>query len=219
MKPTELAKWLVYRLPLARRLMAPRYPYKIDPAELAAMLSLIDQTRASGAAIAEIGVAQGDSSVFFLQHLTTTGDERPLWLFDTFEGFTEQSVAHETQVRGKDGAAFDQFRYGSEARFRRNLQDAGYTQFRTVKGDASVFDWASLGPIGAVLLDIDLYQPTIAILEKLWPHVIPGGGVVLDDCLADTPWDGSLQAYQEFIARHGLPFERVGNKGAVLRKR
>ncbi len=30
---------------------------------------------------------------------------------------------------------------------------------------------------------------------------------------------GSLQAYQQFIAAHGLPFERAGMKGGVVRKR
>ena len=199
--------------------MAPRYPYKINPGQLAAMVTLIDATRTVGGAIAEIGVAKGDSSAFFLEHLATTGDSRPLWLFDTFAGFTADSIAHETSVRGKPRAAeYDQFRYGDELRFRRNLEAMGYANFRTVKGDAAIFDWSGLGPIGAVLLDVDLYQPTIKILEAIYPRLVPGGGIVLDDCLADTPWDGSLQAYEEFIARHRLPFERVGNKGAIVRK-
>lgn len=218
MKLIEIGKWASYRLPGLNRLMAPRYPYKINPGQLAAMTGLIDATRASGAAVAEIGVAQGGSSVFFLEHLRTTGDARPLWLFDTFDGFTETSVEHEVAVRGKSAPEYGQFRYGHEGRFRRNLEAAGYSQFRTVKGDAAGFDWTSLGPIGAVLLDIDLYQPTITILEAIWPQLVPGGGIVLDDCLPDTPWDGSLQAYHEFIARHGLPFERVGHKGALVRR-
>ena len=37
--------------------MAPSYPYKINPGQLAAMVELIDSTRSSGAAVAEIGVA------------------------------------------------------------------------------------------------------------------------------------------------------------------
>jgi hypothetical protein len=40
---------------------------------------------------------------------------------------------------------------------------------------------------------------------------------VIDDC-REGPYDGSLQAYEEFIAENGLPFERVGSKGGVLRK-
>lgn len=213
----ELGKYSVYRTPVLRRLMAPKYTHKVDPGELCAMVNFIDATRSSGAAIAEVGVAQGGTSVFLLEHLVTTGDERTLHLLDTFAGFTRNSVEHEVQTRRKPKREYDRFRYGDEDRFRENLLELGYRRFKTTKGDAAVFDWSSLAPIGAVLLDIDLYQPTVKVLEAVYPHLAPGGGVVVDDCLADTPWDGSLQAYEEFIARHELPFERVGRKGAVVR--
>jgi hypothetical protein len=198
--------------------MAPSYPYKLNPAQLGAMLELIDGTRVAGAAIAEIGVAKGDTSVFLLEHLRTVEDERPLLLFDTFGGFTPESVAVEVSDRGKAPGEYGVFRYSDAKRFERNLRKAGYDRFRIVEGDASSFDWSTIAPIGAVLLDIDLYQPTISTLEAIWPHLVPGGGIVVDDCLPDTPWDGSLQAYEEFIAAHELPFERVGRKGAVVRK-
>jgi len=213
----ETGKWLVYRAPVATRLMAPSYPYKLNPAELSAMVELIDDTRNAGASIAEIGVAKGDTSVFLLEHLRTGGDDRPLLLFDTFGGFTPDSIAIEVSNRGKPAGEYGVFRYSDERRFSRNLRRVGYENFRIVKGDASRFDWSTIAPIGAVLLDIDLYQPTIATLEAIWPHLVPAGGILVDDCLPDTPWDGSLQAYEEFIAAHGLPFERVGQKGAIVR--
>jgi len=218
MRVAELGKYFVYRTPLMRRLMAPRYGYKVDPGQLCAMINFIDATKSAGATIAEVGVAQGDTSTFLLQHLVTTSDPRTLHLFDTFAGFTEQSVNYEVSVRNKPEKEYDLFRYGDEAQFSRNLKKAGYERFKTIKGDAAAFDWSQIEPIGAVLLDIDLYQPTIDVLEAVYPHLIEGGGVVVDDCLADTPFDGSLQAYEEFISRHNLPFERVGQKGAVIRR-
>jgi hypothetical protein len=213
----ETGKSAIYRTPLLQRLMAPKYPYKVNPGELLAMLQFIDATRGSGAAIAEVGVAKGDTSAFMLEHLATTGDDRTLYLFDTFSGFTELSISHEVLMRDKNTSDYDKFRYGDEHIFQRNLRRLGYRQFRTIRGDASAFDWSSLGAIGAVLLDIDLYQPTLYVLEAVYPHLAPGGGIVVDDCLTGTPWDGSLQAYEEFIKAHGLPFERVGRKGAVIR--
>lgn len=215
---TEAAKWLVYRAPVVGRAMSPSYPYKLNPGQLAAMIELIEDTRPAGASIAEVGVAKGDTSVFLLEHLRTVADERPLLLFDTFGGFTAESVAVEVSQRAKPAGDYDVFRYSDEKRFARNLHRAGYDNFRIIKGDASSFDWSTIAPIGAVILDIDLYQPTIATLEAVWPHLVPAGGIVVDDCLPDTPWDGSLQAYEEFIAAHRLPFERVGRKGAVVRK-
>lgn len=214
----EAAKWVVYRAPVADRLMAPSYPYKLNPGQLSAMVQLIDNTRDTGASVAEIGVAKGDTSVFLLEHLRTVQDERALLLFDTFGGFTPDSVAVEVADRGKPEGEYGVFRYSDETRFRRNLEKAGYENFLIVKGDASSFDWSTIAPIGAVLLDIDLYQPTLSSLEAIWPHLVPQGGIVVDDCLPDTPWDGSLQAYEEFIAAQDLPFERVGQKGAIVRK-
>ena len=217
MRAAELGKYAVYRTPVLRRLMAPKYRYKIDPGELCAMIELIKATRGSGAAIAEVGVAKGETSVFLLEHLATTGDERSLHLFDTFSGFTTNSIDYEVNNRGMSRSHYDAFRYGDEEIFEENLTALGYKKFQITKGDAAAFDWSQLGPIGAVLLDIDLYQPTIKVMESVFPHLVPGGGIVVDDCLANTPWDGSLQAYEEFIGRHNLPFERVGKKGAVVR--
>jgi hypothetical protein len=214
----ETVKYYAYRLPFITQAMSPTYPYKINPGQLAALIELIESSRSFGGSVAEIGVAQGDTSVFLLEHLRTVGDPRTLYLFDTFSGFTEESIAVEVNDRGKPLSAYDKFQYGDEEIFIRKLKKQGYTNFKTVSGDAAKFDWASIAPIGAVLLDIDLYAPTKAILEDIWVHLRPGGGIVLDDCQANTPWDGSLQAYEEFIAEKGLSFERVGAKGGVVRK-
>jgi O-methyltransferase len=147
-----------------------------------------------GGAIVEIGVAQGDTSVFLLEHLKTTGDKRKAYFFDTFSGFTVDAIKYEIGQRGKPQKPYDAFKYGNELSFQKNLQRAGYSNFSIIKGDASIYDWASIAPIAAVLLDIDLYKPTIEILRAIWPHIVEGGGIVVDDCLANTPWDGALQA-------------------------
>jgi len=214
----ELIKYVVYRMPIASRMMSPRYPYKINPGQLCALIGLVESSRDAGGSVIEIGVAHGDTSVFLLEHLKTKSDPRPVLCFDTFSGFTAESIDVEVRQRGKNVAEYDKFRYGDEARFRKGLISAGYQNFRTYKGDASKFDWSSVAPIGAVLLDIDLYAPTKAILEGIYVHLCSGGGIVVDDCLDNTPWDGSLQAYTEFINARGLPFERAGHKGAVVRK-
>lgn len=211
----ELAKFALYRTPLLSQLMAPRYRYKVDPAQLAAMVGFIDATRDTDAAIIEIGVAKGDTSAFLLEHLRTTSDRRELLLFDTFAGFTPESIEVEIQ-RGKPGNAFRGFRYGSERRFAQGLRRGGYSQFRTFAGDASGFDWDSIGPIGAVLLDIDVYAPTRDILPALVRNLVPGGGIIVDDCVPDTDCDGAHYAYREFMLSRGLIPQRCGHKGGLI---
>ena len=213
-----LAKRIAYRLPVLRNPLLPEYRYWVDPGELAAMVGLIDATRDTGGAVVEVGVARGDTSVFLLEHLRTTGDPRPLTLVDTFDGFTRESVDYEVANREKRASELSDYSYGSPRIFNHSLARLGYTNYRIIQADCSKVDWSGMGPIGAVFLDVDLYLPTAVTLEALWPLVVPGGGVVLDDCVEPAWCDGALQAYREFIDRHGLPFVRVGGKGALLRK-
>ncbi len=214
----EAIKVAVYLTPALGRLMAPRFRYKVDPAQLASMVNLIDATRGTDAAVVEVGVAQGLSSVFFMEHLRSTGDPRPLILLDTFSGFTSQSIQHEIDVRGKRLRDFaGRFTYTNEAVLTRNLKRAGYDNFRTIKADAATFDWSRLGRIGAVLLDVDLYQPTASALSAIYPLLVQGGGIVVDDCIDGTVDDGASQAYNEFVVKHDLPFERIGRKGGLIR--
>ena len=213
-----LIKRIVYRLPVLRNVMLPEYRYWVDPGELSAMVGLIDATRGTGGAIVEIGVARGDTSVFLLEHLRTTGDPRTLVLVDTFNGFTPESIDYEVTNRRKRAAEISDYSYGSARVFNHSLARLGYTNYRIIEGDCSKVDWKEIGPIGAVFLDVDLYLPTAATLEALWPLIVSGGGVVLDDCVEPAWFDGAFQACREFIDLHGLPFVRAGGKGALLQK-
>ena len=47
-------------------------------------------------------------------------------------------------------------------------------------------------------LDIDLYKPTFVALEQLYPKVIPGGVVVLDE-YAHKDWPGESKALDDYF--------------------
>ena len=121
MKTSELAKYVLYRTPILQRMMAPSYDYKISPGQLATLIDLIVKTRDCGGIVVEIGVAQGLTSCFILEHMKTTNDPRKVYFFDTFNGFTKDSVKYETEIRGKTNYLYDSFRYGDDQRFERNL--------------------------------------------------------------------------------------------------
>lgn len=52
-------------------------------------------------------------------------------------------------------------------------------------------------------LDVDLYEPTLAILEYCWDRVVSGGVVILDEYAA-TKWAGETRAWDEFLTRRKL---------------
>ena len=216
----ELLKYIAYRTPVIKRIMWPKYRFGVHPGQLSAMVQLMEKTKSKPGCVVEIGVAVGKTSVFLLEHLKTTEDSRPVLLFDTFSGFTPSSIAVEITDRSKSKFkdSFTCFRYGNEYLFARSIAHAGYTNFKTYQGDASRFDFSTIGPISAVLLDIDLYQPTLGCLRGIWPYLVEGGGIVIDDCVPGGPWDGSLQAVEEFASEIGTTPSRVGGKGMMLSK-
>ena len=211
-------KYVAYRIPPIRDLVFPRYRYGIDPAQLAFLVNGIESTKETGGAVLEIGVSWGHTSVFLLEHLRSTQSQQPVVLIDTFEGFVESSMRYEVVHRGKRRSDIDRFRYCSPTIFEHNLRRLGYDNFKIIVGDCCEVDYEAIGPIAVALLDVDLYMPTKYTLDKLWPHIASGGSVLVDDCIQGTEWDGSLQAYSEFIKSHDMPFVRVGSKGGAIIK-
>jgi hypothetical protein len=57
--------------------------------------------------------------------------------------------------------------------------------------------------ISLLHLDVDLYRPTKFALEQLYPRVVMGGVVVLDE-YGLMPWEGESRAVEEFCQEQGL---------------
>jgi hypothetical protein len=49
-------------------------------------------------------------------------------------------------------------------------------------------------------------------------HLNARSYIMVDDCQPNSLWDGSDQAYNEFIQSHSLPRVIVGTKGGVVEK-
>jgi hypothetical protein len=62
--------------------------------------------------------------------------------------------------------------------------------------------------ISILHLDLDLYEPTIFALRKLWDLVIPGGIIVFDE-YALPPWEGETLAWEDFAKERGLQSYRI----------
>lgn len=213
------AKQLAYRLPLRwGGPLVPKYRFGIEPTQLACLVRLIDENKSSEAAVCEIGVDCGYTSLFLLEHMRCTANPTRVVFVDTFSGFTQRSITYEVLHCGKKKSDIDRFRAGDPVLFEKHLRRLGYDNFKVIAGDCEDVDWESIAPISVVLLDVDLYLPTKRTLERIWPYIISDGACLVDDCKEGGPFDGALRAYSEFIEERNMPFVHVGSRGGLLRK-
>lgn len=173
----------------------------------------------------ECGVGAGGSAMAIALscRLLGRGQDRDLWLYDTFNWAWEPAGSRDeyarepdTRVAGVEPLSVD---HSAEAVTRR-VVDSGFERdrVRTVKGlvqDTLPSERPSR--IAVLRLDTDFYESTATELENLYPLVTEGGVVISDDYGKHA---GATAAVDEFLS--GLrekPFvQRVASQGAVWLK-
>lgn len=95
----------------------------------------------------------------------------------------------------------------------------GIKNVKAYKEDAKKFDYSLIGPLAFCLFDVDLYNPTMVVLSKLYDILIPGGIIIVDDCAPDLSiYDGAGEVYSEFCRERGIEQFVVHSKLGVIRK-
>lgn len=163
----------------------------------------------------ECGVWRGGNSILAADVFRRAQQERRTWLFDTFAGMTEPTDddvkynghgARETFVK-KQRASHNDWCYASledvqESFRRRDLS----RHARFVKGDVlqTLADPQSLPDrISVLRLDTDWYESTRAELEVLYPRLVRGGVLIVDDY---GDWQGARKAVDEYFQTVPRPF-------------
>jgi hypothetical protein len=93
----------------------------------------------------------------------------------------------------------------------------GVKRVKSIECDVTKFDFSAIAPIAFCLLDVDLYEPIKDVLPKIYGAMSPGGIIVVDDCKATELWDGTLQAYEEFVQQKGFLKEITAEKPGIIR--
>jgi O-methyltransferase len=171
------------------------------------------ERRGISGAIVECGVWRGGSMLAMLLTLAETGAvDRDVFLYDTFEGMNEPSSADVS--RFDDRSALDRWRehsgrpwpevFGPEAfseeGVRETVARSGYPVERMtfVRGEVEHTIPATVPRVIAVLrLDTDWYESTRHELNHLYPLLVPGGILIVDDY---GHWDGARRAVDEYFA-------------------
>jgi O-methyltransferase len=165
-------------------------------------------------AIVECGVYRGGSMLAAALTLESVGDlERELYLFDTFEGMTAPTVedgAVAQRLYSLDGNTLNPIRDSIACRspleeVRATMGRSGYPGKRIhyVKGRVEdTLPGEAPERIAILRLDTDWYQSTKHELEHLFPRLVQGGVLIIDDY---GHWEGSRKACDEYFAKHAAP--------------
>jgi O-methyltransferase len=181
-------------------------------------------------AVVECGVWKGGSTMaaaLALVQLDSTC--RQLYLFDTFAGMT---APHAVDRDMNDRLAEDWLREDSPAadmvRARCGLHEVRQAMCRTfypwekivfVPGRVEdTVPAAAPERIARLRLDTDWHESTCHELEHLWPRLVVGGVLIVDDY---GHWQGARQAVDDFFARHRLhlPLHAIDYTGRLIVKR
>jgi len=155
------------------------------------------RTERIAGALAEVGVWRGETSAF----LHRVAPERRLYLFDTFEGFSDKDLPA--------GSADSRFRDTSAEAVRGRVGPSQNVVL--VPGHVpGTLERVAGERFAMVLLDLDLYEPTRASLEFFYPLLEPGAYLVMHDYNnSESDWackrafDAFLEGRRERIVELG----------------
>jgi SAM-dependent methyltransferase len=217
----RLSYWLAYHVAadaVYTRQPFVRYPYMNSPSEIFELTTQLLSVAAAGAVV-EVGCNQGWTTCFLAEALMERGVKRDYVCIDTFTGFTPEDVEFEYRVRSKPAGLYDEcFLINDPDWLKASLSRFGYANVRVEKADAKTFDYQRLGEIAFALVDLDLYRPVKLSLERIIPHIVPGGVAVVDDCNPKNErWDGAYDAYIEFCKERNIRQEILCGKLGIIR--
>lgn len=199
---------------------------KSSPERIAGMMEAlrrIDQQPIVGD-IVECGIWRG-GNIMLARKLC---HDRVCWLYDTFTGMTEPG---EFDLKRSGGSAMSSYRKKEElgtrwaecsvADVKECLRQMGVldeAKLRFVVGDVAVTlrDPVNLPEAIALLrLDTDWYASTKIELEVLYPRLVPGGILIVDDY---GHWMGSRKAVDEYLGDAASGLTMVDYTAAMMVK-
>lgn len=175
--------------------------------------------------IVECGVWRGGSMLAVVETLRELGERRVLHLFDTFDGMPAPG-AEDLDLMGVHAAelmaAEDKETGAVWARspleeVRHNVLSTGYPEadVRFVRGrvEETVPDHAP-DRIAILRLDTDWYESTRHELVHLYPRLVVGGVLIIDDY---GHWQGARRAVDEYLAETGVRMllNRIDTTGRI----
>ena len=163
--------------------------------------------------IVELGVAYGRNTIIFshLMQMNNQDDVRKYVGFDTFDGFTDESLATNAHLSPKSWKGI------SVEDVKERIKKSGnFTNNTLIKGDLNITlaEYLKNNPnFRAALLYIDCnaYEPAINGMEMLKEFMSPGGII----CIDEKQQGGETKALIKFCKDNDLKFMRNTNNFSI----
>ena len=161
--------------------------------------------------IVECGVFKGASLIRFCTYreILESPYSRKIIGFDAFGKFPEQDNTNDQEFIDKfEGAAGEGI---SIAELESVFSYKGFKNYELIQGDVNdtIPSYVNNHPelkIALLHIDVDVYKPSIAILEYLYDRVVPGGLIIFDDYGTVA---GETRAVDEFFLERDVMIEKL----------
>ncbi len=155
--------------------------------------------------IVECGVWKGGSMMAAARALLRLQETRQLWLFDTFQGMSEPTAEDVSvcNISAEEDYKGNYLRISLD-QVRSAVLSTGYPQdqIRFVEGKVEDTIPAHIPEQIALLrLDTDWYESTRHELVHLFPRLVRGGVLIIDDY---GHWQGARKASDEYFAANNI---------------
>lgn len=177
--------------------------------------AVFNDTKNLNGAICEFGVAAGAGLIYWLNLKRHYKDDVKLYAFDSFCGFPEGTAGKDADWFLVGNVKINYQGYTLEY-VKKNISNADFYQsipeISFVEGFMpQSFEGIILPKIRIANLDLDLYSSTRDALRFVWPRLVSGGVVLIDeyDLGRDLEkWPGSKIAVDEFCAENEVMVHR-----------
>lgn len=196
-----------------------RYPLISDQVDvrevqivLEALLGVLKDTDCGD--VVEFGCYAGTTSLFISRVLSMQKTTREFHVYDSFEGLPEKRA--EDQSRAGDQFAPGELR-ATKKQFVLNFKKAGLPLPHIHKGwfgDLVSNDIPST--ISLAFLDGDYYESVMSPLKLIWPRLVPGAVVIVDDYVNEA-LPGAAKAVDEWLIMHSTRGFRVEHSLVVIK--
>ncbi|XHR26771.1 MAG: TylF/MycF/NovP-related O-methyltransferase [Chthoniobacteraceae bacterium] len=140
------------------------------------LLSLLKQTRLVEGDILEAGVWKGGSAQLMVNYLNSGCSKKEVWLLDTFAGYDEINPAKDCCT------AHDGIMLGKSADEIREVFSNEKVRIHVVEGAIpETLRDVSAKQIAFAHIDVNLYNPTLAVTQFCLERMPKGGIIVFDD--------------------------------------